>query len=258
MPPRSTQQFSFQLPKLRPGVRGLLVALAVLSIGTSAIGAWGSGELGGRLAQALALQPATLFRGHLWKLFTYTLFEPSPFGLLITGLLLWMFASALEQAWGTRRFLTFYFATTALAGVGGALIGLVAPSVGAFANVGGVASLEALVAGFALSFPSSTILFAFVLPISARALIPISLGVTLLFVLMTGDVARFVVPLLALGAGVLLVDMRTPGQLWLRLRVWWIERRMRARRLHVVKGVPEDDDLPSPRSGGRGSDNYLH
>lgn len=256
MAPRQPQSpFAFQVPRMMPGVRGLLIALAVFSIGLGALGSWGSGEAAGTLAEALVLRPQTLWSGHLWKLFTYTLYEAQPFGLLVTGIILWMFASPLEKAWGTRRFLTFYFSTTALAGVAGALVGLVAPSVGRFANAGGTAALEALAAGFALSFASSQVLLGFVLPIPARALIPITLGITLLYMLMTGNVAGYVVPMLALFAGVLLHDLRTPGQLLLRVRVWWIERRMRARKLSVVRDLPVD---PRPRSGSKGSDQYLH
>lgn len=242
------------VPRMMPGVRFLLIALLVFSVGVGALGSWGDGALSSRLAEALVFRPRALFSGHVWKLFTYTLYEAQPLGLLVTGLILWMFASPLEKAWGTRRFLMFYFSTTALAGVAGALVGLAAPSVGRFANEGGTAALEALAAGFALSFASSQILLGFVLPIPARALIPLSLGITLLYVLMTGNVAGYVVPVLALFAGVWLHDLRTPGQLFLRLRVWWISRRLRSRKLSVVKNLPVD---PRPRSGRRGSDQYL-
>lgn len=240
---------------MMPGVRGLLIALGVFSIGLGALGSWGSGDLSGTLAEAVVLRPQLLWSGHVWKLFTYTLYEAQPFGLLITGLVLWMFASPLEKAWGTQRFLTFYFSTTALAGLGGALVGLAAPSVGRFANAGGTAAFEALAAGFALSFAQSQILLGFVLPIPARALIPLTLGITLLYVLMTGAVVGYVVPVLALFAGVLLHELRTPGQMFLRVRVWWIQRRMRARKLTVVRDLPTG---PQPRSGGRGSDQYLN
>ena len=41
--------------------------------------------------------------------------------------------------------------------------------------------------------------------------------------------------------------------MWLRVRVWWIDKRLRSRKLRVVRG---DDDLPS--RGRSGSDKYLH
>ena len=47
--------------------------------------------------------------------------------------------------------------------------------------------------------------------------------------------------------------VRSPKQLWLRVRVWWIDRRLRSRRLRVVRG--EDDAQGRGRSG---SDKYLH
>ena len=138
------------------------------------------------------------------------------------------------------------------------MLGLVIPSIGSTPNAGGWTSIEALAAGFALSFPTSQILLAFVLPIQARMLIPISLGVTLLYAVMTGSVLPFIVPMLALGAAILLHNFRSPSNLWLRFRVRWIERKMRRSKLRVVPGIPSDEDLPSRRSGSRGSDNFLH
>ena len=50
---------------MMPGVRGLLIALGVFSIGIGALGSWGSGELGGTLAEALVLRPQSLWSGHV-------------------------------------------------------------------------------------------------------------------------------------------------------------------------------------------------
>ncbi len=258
MPRRPQSAVSFTMPRILPGVRALLIALAVISIGIDALVAWGSGDLGARLADLVVLHPHDLWQGRVWELVTFTLFESTPLGLLFNGLMLWMFGSQLERAWGTRRFLTFYFSSTALAGAAAAIIGLAIHSIGTTPTAGGWTSVEALCAGFALSFPTAQILFAFVIPIQARLLIPISLGITLLFVIMTGSVLPFVVPVLALGAGVLLHDARGPRGLLLRLRVLWIERKMRSRKLRVVPGLSSDGAPRVPRSASRGSDDYLH
>jgi|GEM_PF-556854 len=255
-PPQSA--FSFQIPRMMPGIRALLIALAMFSIGVGGVRSWISPEVGGRLEALLTLQPSDVWHGHVWELFTFTLLETTAPGFLISAVMLWIFGTQLEQLWGTRRFLFFYFSTTALAGLAAAVIGLVIAPVGHTLNAGGWASIEALCAGFALSFPTAQILLAFVLPIQARLLIPISLGITLLFVIMHGNVYGFVVPVLALGAGVLLHDARDPKNLWLRIRVRWIERKMRGSRLRVVPGLPTDEELPARRSGGRGSDGFLH
>jgi len=57
--------------------------------------------------------------------------------------------------------------------------------------------------------------------------------------------------LFGLGAGVLFAGGVSPGNVFLRFKVWWIDRRLRRSRLRVVRG----EDI---RSGDRGSDKYLH
>ena len=76
---------------------------------------------------------------------------------------------------------------------------------------------------------------------------------TLLFMIFYGPVP-FLPQLFGLGMGALLAGgVRTPRQVLLRLRVWWIDRRLRSRRLRVVRG---EEDLPG--QGRSGSDKYLH
>lgn len=241
------------------GVKALLLALAVLSIGTSAVSAWVSPDAGAEMARQLWFRPVDLLHGKIWQLGTYTLFSPDPIGLLISALVLWMFAGAIERRWGTQRFLVFYFAAVALAGVFTALLSLAVPSLRAFPNAGSWTAIEALCAAFALSFPDDQILLMFVVPVPARYLIHISVATTALFVVMNGQVVPYVAPMFGLLAGVLLMSRAArPRQLLLRLRVWWIDRKMKARKMRVVRGIPDDDDLPQRRSGSRGSDGYLH
>jgi hypothetical protein len=99
----------------------------------------------------------------------------------------------------------------------------------------------------------------FVLPIRARYLIHISVAMTLLFVIMTGAVVPFLTPIFGLVAGIALMSRAArPRQLLLRMRVWWIDRKLKARKLRVIRGLPDDDELPQRRSGSRGSDGFLH
>jgi len=255
---RPESAISFQMPRILPGVRALLIALAVISIGVDAVNAWGPASAGEHLRNLVILHPADLWRGRVWELFTFTFFEPEPLWLLINGYMLWSFGTSLEQRWGTRRFLGFYFATTTLAGAAAALLSFAIHSLGTYPAAGAWTALEAIAAGFALTYSTAQIRLMMVLPIQARLLIPITLGMMLLSVLMTGQVLPYVVPVLALGAAVLLHNARGPRSLILRLRVLWIERKMRSRKLHVVPGLRSDGKLPAPRSGSRGSDEFLH
>jgi hypothetical protein len=82
-------------------------------------------------------------------------------------------------------------------------------------------------------------------------MLPISAGMTVLFMLMSGWVP-YLPQLFGLGAGVLFAGGVPSGNVFLRAKVWWIDRKLRRSRLRVIRG---DEDV---RSGSRGSDKYLH
>jgi membrane associated rhomboid family serine protease len=57
----------------------------------------------------------------IWQLVTYMfLHSLAPFHILMNMLVLWMFGTPLEEIWGSKRFLIFYF----ICGVGAALVQL--------------------------------------------------------------------------------------------------------------------------------------
>jgi membrane associated rhomboid family serine protease len=63
------------------------------------------------------LTPVDVVHGWLWQLVTYSVLHAGLMHLLGNMIGLWMFGSAIENAWGTRRFLELYW----LGVVGGAL-----------------------------------------------------------------------------------------------------------------------------------------
>ena len=94
-------------------------------------------------------------------------------------------------------------------------------------------------------------IFLYILPVQAKWMLPISAGITVLFMLMTSWFA-YLPQLFGLGAGVLFAGGVPSGNVFLRAKVWWIDRKLRRSRLRVIRG---EDDV---RSGSRGSDKYLH
>jgi membrane associated rhomboid family serine protease len=112
-----------------------------------------------------------------WSLLTYPLISCCrPFWVLLACYMLWLFGGSLERAWGTPRFLKFFAAVTVITSgsvwIGsrllhtpGALVGLGLP-------------LSALVVAWCLMNWEATVLFCFVLPIPARYLIWIDVGLT--------------------------------------------------------------------------------
>ncbi len=239
----------FGIPPLTRGVKWLGVVTLAVTILPFVLGK----EWGGELARQVAFTPIDLFHFKLWQPFTYTFFNDDPINLLFALLGLWMIGSALEQRWGTRRFVTFYFATSALAALATALIGLVSPQVRGAGYFGNWAAIEALIAAFAIQQPDAQILL-YIVPVQARWMLPISAGMTVLFMLMRGWVP-YLPQLFGLGAGILFAGGLSSGNLFLRARMWWLDRRLRRSKLRVVR---RDDDDPFAGRGKSGSDKYLH
>ena len=241
----------FGLPPFTPAVKWLIVATVAVSILVPLSGR----ELGATIETLLAFCPAALRQGRIWTPFTYTFLNPDPFMLIFAGLGLWMMGGSLESIWGTKKFLTFYFASSVLAALATAVVAIFSPTVANSYYAGNWPVLEALAAAFAVALPTARIFLYFV-PVEARLLLPISAGITLLYMIFRGW-QPYLPQLFGLGIGALLAGgrLRTPRQLLLRLRVFWIDRRLRSRNLRVVREGKNDEDAPR---GSRGSDKYLH
>ena len=245
MSPRGQPSMSgFGVPPLTRGVKWLGIVTLAVSIAVAVFG-----EAGQALATQVVFVPAGLARFKVWTLFTYTFLNADPIGLLFALLALWLLGAALEQRWGTRRFISFYFLTSVAGALATAVVGFVAPSVRVHAYFGNWSAMEGLIAAFAVLMPDAQIFLYFV-PVQAKWMLPISAGITVLFMLMTGWQA-YLPQLFGLGAGVLFAGGVAPGNVFLRVKVWWIDRRLRKSRLRVIRS----DDF---RSGDRGSDKYLH
>ena len=246
MSPRSSIPMgNIALPPFTRGVKWLLVSALALSVAA----VYGGESLG----PLVALRPEDVLHGHVWQLFTYTFLHRSLESIIFAALGLWLLGGSLEAMWGTRRFVTFYFATSALAALGTSIIALVWPGLAGQWYSGVAPVLNALAAAFAVTLPDATI-YLVILPIQAKLLLPITAGITLLAMIFARSAAPYLPHALGLGAGVLFASgVRTPRQVLLRIRVWWIDRRLRSRKLRVVRG---DDDLPG--QGRSGSDKYLH
>jgi membrane associated rhomboid family serine protease len=126
-----------------------------------------------------------------WQIVTYMFLHGGFFHLFFNMLALWMFGMELENTWGSRKFLIFYV----LCGIGGAianllitpLLGQAAPTVGASGAVFGV------LIGFAMLFPNRLIYLYFLIPVKAKYLITIWIGLELFFGVTgsSGGVAHF-------------------------------------------------------------------
>lgn len=156
----------FYTPGFPPGVKWLLISnVAIFIVGYFA----GLLHLDSPLA-LLALAPVAVVKYFfVWQLATY-MFLHGGFGHIIWNMLaLWMFGADLETAWGTRRFLQFYF----FCGIGAGICVVLANYVLPWGNpniptIGSSGAIFGILMAYALLYPNRTILFAFLFPIQVK------------------------------------------------------------------------------------------
>lgn len=167
--PRRSRSFepysSFTLP---PGVKWLIIVNVVLFVAYFL----SRGTNFEALFLPFGLVPSDVVRSlWVWQPFTY-MFLHSPvdfWHILFNMFALWMFGAPLENTWGTRRFLNYYF----LCGVGAAICVVVvnlllgridtAPRV-----IGASGAVFGLLMAFGIVFAETTVLFSFLFPIKAK------------------------------------------------------------------------------------------
>lgn len=119
---------------------------------------------GGFLTRFLALVPAEVTQGELWRLVTYAFLHQGVFHWLFNMFMLWAVGASLESRWGTAFFARYI----ALCGVGAALCITAASPHAAFQVVGASGIVFGLLAAFAMVFPEATIYLYFMVPVKAR------------------------------------------------------------------------------------------
>jgi membrane associated rhomboid family serine protease len=150
---------------LPQGVKGLIVANSVIFLLM-----WLVGSIGRVLMQWFALVPVDVVtRFFLWQPFTYLFLHGGFMHILMNMLYLWFFGKDLEDIWGTRRFLQFYF----FCGVGAGLVVVLAnylfgdpriPTIGASGAIFGILLVAAVL------WPDRIIIF-IIFPIKLKYLV---------------------------------------------------------------------------------------
>ena len=99
----------------------------------------------------------------IWQPFTYLFFHGNIWHILINMFVLWMFGSELENAWGRKNFIKYYFITGVGAGMVTCLFNLQSniPVVGASGAVYGI------LLAYGLSFPNRTVYLYGLIPIKS-------------------------------------------------------------------------------------------
>jgi membrane associated rhomboid family serine protease len=140
------------------------------------------------------LTPVNVVHGWIWQLVTYSLLHLGVLHLVGNMIGLWMFGSAIESAWGTRRFLELYWV-----GVVGAAITTVALSYTHLLGdpnshtIGASGGVFAILIAFGVLFGDNEImLIPFPFLIKAKYFIGILIVVTLAFAMSGGGNVAYV------------------------------------------------------------------
>ena len=127
----------------------------------------------------LALAPvAVVYHLAFWQLATYLFLHGGVWHLLFNMLTLWMFGVPLEQDWGTRRFLKYYF----LCGIGAGLCDVALhAAMGDWGTrtIGASGAIFGLLLAFGVLYPNQTVLMNFLFPIKAKYMVMIYAGIEL-------------------------------------------------------------------------------
>ena len=109
-----------------------------------------------------------------WQLITYMFIHGGFFHLLINMFVLWMFGVELENTWGPKRFLTYYMICGIGAGLCNLLIAPLFSSVGP--TVGASGAIYGILVAFGYLFPNRNIYIYGLIPIKAKYLVLIYMG----------------------------------------------------------------------------------
>jgi membrane associated rhomboid family serine protease len=164
------------------GVKWLIVSNVAIFVAITLFGR----SIGGDI-MLLALAPkAVVSYFALWQLVTYLFIHSGISHLLFNMLALWMFGVPLEQTWGTKRFLKYYF----LCGIGAGLCDVAlhaATGNWGTRTVGASGAIYGLLMAFGVLFPNQTVLMDFLFPIKAKYMVMIYGAIGLIMAFSAND-----------------------------------------------------------------------
>lgn len=259
---RTGEPMTLSLPPFTRGVTWLIG----INTGVFLLRALLSGvPLVGYITRYCELVPADVVeRGFIWQIVTYSFLHAGLAHWFWNMFGLWMFGSAIENAWGTRRFLELYFI-----GVIGAAITTIALSFGHIlgnplsATVGASGGIYAVLIAFGIIFAErEIIMFPFPFLIKAKYFVGILVVVTLALAMAGGGNVAYVAHLGGLLFGWLyvrrgpkpaLVNMDLSERYFgLRNSYYRWKRRRAARKFEVYMRKNHDRDMHFDEHG-----NYI-
>jgi membrane associated rhomboid family serine protease len=217
-------------PRPRGAHLGLLVALfvpwLVLALGAN----WLS--LPASVPQALVGSSQGVLSGEVWRLVTAGFVHTwsgrgAVTHLLFNLLVLYFFGTTLHERWGDRRYLVFALGSLAFSFALQALVGSLITRLDTPYWYGAGGLCDAFLVAWALSArEGERVMFYFVLPISPKAILFITLALNVLYVVALGPLTEgLVTPFGGMLAGWLFGASESPvRKLWLRMKLRRLQR----------------------------------
>ncbi|MDR2693833.1 MAG: rhomboid family intramembrane serine protease [Chitinispirillales bacterium] len=209
-------------PRLPPCVKGLIIANVAVFILQLL-----PGGIGNLVTGIGAMNPVFAFgRLQLWRLVTY-MFLHSPdmlFHILFNMLSLWWFGVELEDIWGRRKFLVFYF----VCGVGSGLFTLFYLFVNPYVIViGASGAVLGLLTAYAFYYPQRQVLLFGIFPMRMRTLVTGYAALSVFFSLTGGGGnVSHIVHLGGIAVAYLYLKAAPAAWIWFNSRVYlWRSRR---------------------------------
>lgn len=111
---------------------------------------------------------------HIWQLVTYMFLHAGFMHLFINMFALWMFGMELENNWGSKRFLIYYFTCGIIAGISNLLLGPIFGQEGA--TIGASGAVYGILLAYGIIFPNRQIYIYFLFPIRAKYFVMLFIG----------------------------------------------------------------------------------
>lgn len=114
-----------------------------------------------------------------WQLVTYAFLHGSFLHLAFNMFALYMFGSAIEQVFGTRRYLLFYFVSVLSAAITQLVVAMLAHAI--YPTIGASGGVFGLLLAYAIYFPRNRVMLLFPpIPMPARVFVGVYAGIELL------------------------------------------------------------------------------
>jgi membrane associated rhomboid family serine protease len=175
----------------------------------------------------------------LFQLVTYLFLHAGWFHIIFNLFALWMFGADLENRWGGRQFLFYYFLT----GMGGGLLDVLLEPSSMAATVGCSGAVYGLLLAYGMLFPDRPIFLYFIIPIKAKWFVAIMGAIE--FVSSLSNPGSGVSHVAHLGGMLFgyfyLRGGGLPARLQLQYRDWRRARLRRKFEVYMRKGERRDD-----------------